>query len=167
MHVLDAEVDFLIVDTPNQLPALGRVARSADRVLVVTSVTQPARARTYDFVRRLGGTGLGAEIGIIANGVTSRVEAGRAYRAIALAAGRALRRHVEVGFVAADPAVPRAQMMQRAVVDCRPHAPSSRCFEALAQRIAQGEPFGGASLSLFPGAGSGAAPCVPEARQCA
>ena len=144
-----AEPEFLIVDTAISVLGLARVVTSSDRIVLVTTVDKTATNCTSRLVRRMHRTGCGEEIGVVVNGVTSRGEAEDAHRVIAVAAGRGRGGHVEAyGSIAVDPDVPRSQMMQRAVVDCRPHSPSSRSLATLARRIAHGEPSGGGVSQL-------------------
>lgn len=167
--LLAAVADFVVVDLPADHVALDEVAAASDRVIVVTKTSAASISSTHGLVRHLCGLGLEADLGIVVNGVANPREASWAYRAISAAATPHAGSRVEsYGLVAADPHVPRAQMMRRAVVDCRPHAPSSRCFDALGRRIAQGGPFGGGGVSVFPleGNATGPAPAM-GVRQCA
>ena len=171
IHVLDAETDYVVVDTPTSANVLTGIASSIDDVVVVTGAHPPAIDRTVGVIRRFIAMRTGGEVGIVVNGAITHDEGERVGRVVAELAGQRLDRDVELyGVVTADPNLARAQMMQRAVVECRPHADSSRCFQALASQVARTGPWGGGGLSRF-------APLRPdivvsparqmEVRQCA
>ena len=167
--LLAAVADFVVVDVPTGLSTLNDVAVVSERVLTVTGTSASSIAGSCGLVRQLCGLGIETEIGIVVNGVSNVNEAGWAYRAVCESAeSTPVRRPESYGFVTTDPQVPRAQMMRRAVVDCRPHSPSSRCFDALGLLIAHGGPFDEGGLSVLPLTWE--ASCLQaagKARQCA
>ena len=166
--LLAAVADFVVVDLPASHPASDQVVATSERVLIVTKTSASSIGSAYGLVHHLCRLGGETEIGIVVNGVGDPDEAGWAYRAVCAAAEMTPGRQLEsYGLVAADPQVPRAQMMQRAVVDCRPHSPSSRCFDALGRRIVYGGPFGGGAMSVFPSTQESSLYNATEVRQCA
>lgn len=171
IHALDTETDFVVVDTPTSASLLAGIAPSVDDVVVVTSAHLRATDRTVGVVRRLIVTRTRADVGIVVNGVTAHDEGERVGRVVAEMAAQRLDRDIEFyGVVTADPDLARAQMMQRAVVECRPHADSSRCFQALASQVARTGPSGGGGTSRFARfqRNTAVAPTQwMEARQCA
>ena len=171
IHALDAETDYVVVDTPTSASVLTGIASSIDDVVLVTAPHLPATDRTVGAIRRLLATRTGADEGIVVNGVSVHDEGERVGRVVAEMASQRLDRSVELyGIVTADPDLARAQMMQRAVVECRPQADSSRCFQALASQVARTGPWGGGGLSRFaplhPGTAAVSARPM-EAQQCA
>lgn len=170
IHALDAEADYVIVDTPTSANAVNAIASAADGVVVVTGAHARATDRTVGVIRRLGAVRPDLDVAIVVNGVTDHDEGERVGRAVSEAARQRLSRHVELyGVVMADPDLARSQMMQRAVVECRPHAYSTRSFQALARQVVQTGPSGGGGFSRFAQIQSDTAvtPAHMEARQCA
>ena len=169
IHALDAETDYVVVDTPTSPSALTGVASYADDVLVVTDVHTPDTRRTVGVIRRIGAGRSPASIGIVVNGVAAYEEGERVGRKVKVACQRLEGRVELCGVVAADPDLARAQMMQRAVVECGPQSSSSRCFQMLARQVVRTGPSGGGGLSRFAGLGSDTVltPVQREARQCA
>ena len=171
IHALDAETDYVVVDTPTSASVLAGIASSVDNAVVVTGAYPRATDRTVGVIRRLLTVRIGVDIGIVVNGATAHDEGERVGRVVAEVAGQRLDRDIELyGVVTADPDLARAQMMQRAVVECRPQANSSRCFQALASQVVRTGPSGGGGLSRFaplqPDTAVATAPQM-EARQCA
>lgn len=166
--LLAAVADFVVVDLPAAHPALDQVVAASERVLTVTKTSASSVASTSGLVRHLCGLDVETEIGLIVNRVSNPDEAGWVYRAVSGAAESIPgRRLASYGVVTTDPQVPRAQMMQRAVVDCRPHSPSSRCFDALGRRIVYGGPFGGGAMSVVPSTWESSLHSATEGRRCA
>ena len=151
LRLAAAVADFVVVDLPAGQKTFNAVSAVFERVLVVTGPSASLTRRSNGLIRHLYGLLPSCEIGVIVNGVVHPNEAGLAYRAACAATANWPGRPLEdYGLVTADPHVRRAQMMQQAVVDCRPRSVSSRCFEELGRRIAQVHPFGGGGLSLVP-----------------
>jgi MinD-like ATPase involved in chromosome partitioning or flagellar assembly len=151
VRALATEADQVIVDTATFSRSVARLVLNADAIALVSTTHQPATSRAVSVIHRMRTTGIRAPIGLVVNGMTKREDGERAFRVVADATRRRFNQTVEAyGAVTADPDIARAQMMQRAVVDCRPDAPASRCFEALAHRIANRGPSGGGGLSRFP-----------------
>ena len=157
--------DFVVVDLSATHQLRTTVSALSARLLVVIGTSTDAVLRARGVILDLARWRRHPEVGLIVNGVGDCDEARPTYRAIADALPG--RRLVSYGPVTADPQVRRAQMMQRAVVDCRPGCPSSRYFEALGRRIALGSPYGGGQ-GLMPTASPsvGRQPGL-EVRQCA
>ncbi len=151
IDALASDIDFVVVDTAADDPDLVGLLSRVDDIVIVTSAERRVTDRTYGLVRRASAAGIRAQMGVVVNAVEQRDDGERAYQRVAESASHGLGRSIEsYGVVPVDPDVPRAQMTQQAVVDYRPAAPSSRCFEALGWRLAHGGPSGGAGLSLFP-----------------
>ena len=151
IRALATEADHVVVDTATFSRSLASLVTNADAIALVNTTHGPATSRAVSVIRRIRTMGSRAPIGLVVNGMTDREDGERTFRVVADATRRRLNQTVEAyGAVTADPDVARAQMMQRAVVDCRPDAPASRCFEALARRIANRGPSGGGGLSRFP-----------------
>ena len=151
IRALSTEADDVIVDTATFSSSVASLVACADAIALVSATHRSATSRAVSVIRRISTMGSRAAIGLVVNGMTDREDGERAFRVVADASRRRLNRNVEAyGAVTADPDVARAQMMQRAVVDCRPDAPASRCFEALARRIANRGPSGGGGPSQFP-----------------
>jgi flagellar biosynthesis protein FlhG len=88
-------------------------------------------------------------IGILVNNAADSHEAQLVFSQLDVAARRFLKRGLEYyGFVAHDPGVREAVLVQRAVVDHLPQAPASRCFRILASRIAGMDPPRGQGMHL-------------------
>ena len=171
IHALDTETEYVVVDLPTSASALSGIASSIDDVIVVTGTNPRATDRTVGVIRRLMARRTRADVGIVVNGVTTHDEGEQAGRVVTEVARQRLDRDIELyGVVTADPDLARAQMMQRAVVECRPQADSSRCFQALASQVARTGPSGGGGLSRFdplqPDTAISPARLL-EARQCA
>ena len=151
LRPLVATSDFIVVDLSARHPLRTTVSALSAHLLVVTGTSAEGPLAARDVIVDLGRRRRRQAVGLIVNGVDSCDEAAPTYRAIATALPG--RRLISYGPVTADPQVRRAQMMQRAVVDCRPGCPSSQYFEALGRRIALGSPSGGGQ-DLFPTAWS-------------
>ncbi len=151
VDALASDIDFVVIDTASDDPDLIGLLGRVDDVVIVTAADRFVTDRTYGLMRRASAAGIRARMGVVVNAVANRDDGERAYREVAASVSHGLGGSVEgYGVVPVDPDVPRAQMTQQAVVDYRPTAPSSRCFEALGWRLAHGGPSGGAGLSLFP-----------------
>jgi MinD-like ATPase involved in chromosome partitioning or flagellar assembly len=99
------------------------------------------------------------------NSVRDGDEAALAFTQLDTAAVRFLGRSLRYyGFIAADPAVRDAVVVQRAIVDHLPQSPASRCFRILASRIAGLGPAPG-GLRLAPSRTDAIMPT--EVPQCA
>ena len=163
------DLDYLIIDTGagisgNVIDAI----RIASRVLVVTSLDPTAVVDAYAVIKLLSTTDPEQEIGIVVNQVRDAGEAQQVFAQLEVAASRFLKRRITyVGFVAEDPAVREAVLMQRPVVDHLPQSPASRCFRILASRLSGMAPNDSSGLRLVtpPGAtpinGTPASPETP------
>ena len=144
---LASDSDFVILDIWDVTHEALSLASSAKRIVIVTAGDRTATDRAFGVVRRLAATGTRADVGVVVNAVSRTDDGAHAFRVIESATNHRLGRRLEAyGVVTTDPNIRRAQMMQQPVVNCRPHAPSSRCFEAIARRIAYGGPSDGAGL---------------------
>ncbi len=145
-----SSVDFLFIDTAagisdNVLETL----LLAERVVLVTSLEPAAVVDAYATAKILNGAAREREIGVVVNGVRDGNEAALAFRQLDLAADRFLGRNLRYyGFVAQDPLLKDAVLVQRAVVDHLPQAASSRCFRILASRLAGMGPIRGSGPRL-------------------
>lgn len=147
---LSDDVDFVIIDTATGAwPAVSALA--TDQLLVVTTPHPRDTDAAYGLVRSLAVGGADCRVGLVVNGVQEVNEGEATYGALNRGALRFLRRSVDYcGAITADPQVRRAFMMQRAVVDCRPGAPASRCFLEIATRISDRGPSGWAAVRRVP-----------------
>lgn len=169
---LESQFDYLIIDTAagisdNVIEAL----RLAGRVLVVTSLEPTSVVDAYAVIKLLSTSDPLREIGLIVNNARDASEAQLVFAQLEVAALRFLNRRLTYyGFIAHDPAVRDAVLVQRPIVDHLPQSSASRCFRILASRMSGMGPQRGPGLRLVaPVAGSRAAAEVPgpEAPQCA
>ncbi len=162
------DFDYLIIDTAAGIS--GNVVdaiRMATRVLVVTSLEPTAVVDAYALIKLLSATDPAQEIGLIVNNVRDASEAQLVFAQLEVAASRFLKRRITYyGFIAHDPAVRDAVLVQRPIVDHLPQSTASRCFRILASRLSSMVPQGAQGLRLVP-----PVPCAsqsaPEAPQCA
>jgi flagellar biosynthesis protein FlhG len=165
---LSTDFDYLIVDTAagisdNVFDAL----RIASRVLVVTSLEPTAVVDAYAVIKLLSTTDPGREIGLVVNNALDASEAQLVFAQLEVAASRFLNRRLTYyGFIAHDPAVRDAVLVQRPIVDHLPQSPASRCFRILASRLSAMDPHGRPTLRLVPPAAA-LVSTSPEAPQCA
>jgi flagellar biosynthesis protein FlhG len=142
--------DFIIVDTASGISdnVLDTVAL-ADRVLIVTSLEPPAVVDAYATVKVLSSALPSLDVGIVVNAVRDGEEATLAFRQLEIAAKRFLTRAIQYyGFIAEDPHVRDAVLMQRSVMEHAPQAPASRGYRALALRLAGLSPTSGHTLDV-------------------
>jgi flagellar biosynthesis protein FlhG len=166
LDTLRADLDFLLIDTASGISEnVMEMLQLAARVVVVTSLEPCAVVDAYATTKVLASRAPDKEIGVVVNAVRDGDEAALAFKQLDTAAGRFLGRRLRYyGFIAADPAVREAVVVQRAIVDHLPQAPASRCYRILASRIAGLGPATG-GLRLAVGA---AAPTQPaEVTLCA
>ena len=165
------DLDYLIIDTGagisgNVIDAI----RIASRVLVVTSLDPTAVVDAYAVIKLLSTTDPGQEIGIVVNQVRDAGEAQLVFAQLEVAASRFLNRRITyVGFVAEDPAVREAVLVQRAVVDHLPQSPASHCFRILASRLSGMAPHDSSGLRLVTPTGAApinGTPASPETPPC-
>lgn len=162
------ELDFLLIDTAAGVSdnVVGLLL-SAQRVLVVTSPEPSAMVDAYAMVKVLTTSDPEKEIAVLVNGARDAAEAELVFRQLDLAASKFLQRGLRYyGFVPFDPAVREAVLVQRPIVDHRPHSPASRCFRMLAAKIAGLAPVGGPGLRLVP-PGARPGPAGAEVVRCA
>jgi flagellar biosynthesis protein FlhG len=160
---LRSGLDFLLIDTASGISDnVVEMTLLGERVLLVTSLEPSAVVDAYATAKILSAAAPDKEIGIIVNAVRDGDEAGLAFRQIDTAANRFLGRSLRYyGFVADDPNVRDAVLVQRAIVDHLPQSPASRCFRILASRIAGlGPARGGCRLTM--GAATTMATEVPQ-----
>jgi flagellar biosynthesis protein FlhG len=162
-----ADLDYLIIDTGagisgNVIDAI----RIASRVLVVTSLEPTAVVDAYAMIKLLSTTDPAQEIGIVVNNARDAGEAQLVFAQLEVAAARFLNRRIAYfGFIALDPAVREATLLQRPIVDHLPQAPASRCFRILASRLSAMVPRGAPVLRLV--TPPDRAHASPETPQCA
>ena len=168
LDTIAADFDYLIIDTGagisgNVIDAI----RIASRVIVVTSLEPTAVVDAYAVVKLLSTTDPAQEIGIVVNNAHDASEAQLVFAQLEVAASRFLNRRLTYfGFIAHDPSVRDAVLVQRPIVDHLPQAPASRCFRILASRLSGMVPQGAAGLRLVAPLQC-AAPSSPETPQCA
>ncbi len=167
---LCGRLDFLLIDTAAGVSSnVLELLLGAQQVLVVTSLEPSAMVDAYAVIKVLTTSDPAKEIGVLVNGARDGNEAALVFRQLEMAASRFLQRGLrDYGFVAFDPAVREAVLVQRPIVDHRPQSPASRCFRVLASRIAGQAPVGGPGLRLVPAAaGPAAERAGSEVQQCA
>lgn len=164
---LCVDFDFLLIDTAAGVSdnVIGMV-QGSHLALVVTSVDPTAVVDAYAMVKLLTKSDPRLEIGLLVNDARDADEARLVHTQLDIAATRFLQRRLQYfGHIAHDPALRDAVLVQRAVVDHEPQAPSSRCFRSLAFRLS-GMSHGGPGLRVVPARPAEAA--VPaEVLQCA
>lgn len=151
LDALRADLDFLLIDTASGISDnVMEMLDLAARVAIVTSLEPCAVVDAYATAKILSANAPDKEIGVVVNAVRDGDEAALAFRQLDTAASRFLGRRLRYyGFIAADPAVREAVVVQRAIVDHLPQSPASRCFRILASRIAGlGPATGGLRLAV-------------------
>jgi flagellar biosynthesis protein FlhG len=162
------DFDYLIIDTGagisgNVIDAI----RIASRVLVVTSLEPTAVVDAYAVIKLLSTTDPAQDIGLLVNSARDASEAQLVFAQLEVAASRFLNRRLTYyGFIAHDPSVRDAVLVQRPIVDHLPQSPASRCFRILASRLSGLVPQGASGLRLVTPLHC-AAPPSPETPQCA
>jgi flagellar biosynthesis protein FlhG len=138
LDFLRKDLEFLLIDTASGISDnVIQMLMLATRIAVVTSLEPAAVVDAYATAKILSAHAPEKEIGVVVNGVRDGDEAALAYKQLDTAAVRFLGRGLRYyGFIAADPAVRDAVVVQRAIVDHLPQSPASRCFRILASRIA-------------------------------
>jgi flagellar biosynthesis protein FlhG len=155
--------DFLIIDTAsgisdNVIELLGL----AQRVLVVTALEPTAVVDAYAVIKLLSTSSPQREIGLLVNSARDATDAQLVFAQLQVAAQRFLKRRlVYYGFIAHDPAVREAVLMQRPIVDHQPQASASRCFRMLATRLSS-TPAEDRSLRLVPRPAAASGARVPQ-----
>ena len=144
--------DFLIIDTAtgisdNAIEMLG----FAKRVLVVTAIEPTAVVDAYAVIKLISATNAQREIGLLVNGAFDGTDAQLVFAQLEVAVQRFLHRKITYyGFIAHDPAVRDAILMQRPIVDHLPQSAASKCFRMLAARFANQAPLEDRTLRLVP-----------------
>jgi flagellar biosynthesis protein FlhG len=131
-------VDFLLVDTASGISdnVIDMLA-FAERVLVVTSIEPTAVVDAYAVIKLLSLANSLREIGLLVNNAQDATDAQLIFAQLEVAAQRFLHRKLTYyGFIAHDPAIREAVLMQRPIVDHQPQSAASRCFRLLAARVA-------------------------------
>lgn len=147
---ISSDLDFLLIDTAAGISDnVIDLLITSERVLLVTSLEPTAVVDAYAMIKILTMADSRKEIGLLVNGARDSSEADLVFRQLDVAATRFLQRRLRYyGFVAFDPSVREAVLMQRPIVDHQPQAPASRCFRILASRVAGLTPLGGPGLRL-------------------
>jgi flagellar biosynthesis protein FlhG len=144
--------DFLIIDTAtgisdNAIEMLG----FAKRVLVVTAIEPTAVVDAYAVIKLISATNAQRVIGLLVNGAFDGTDAQLVFAQLEVAVQRFLHRKITYyGFIAHDPAVRDAILMQRPIVDHLPQSAASKCFRMLAARFANQAPLEDRTLRLVP-----------------
>jgi flagellar biosynthesis protein FlhG len=157
LDALRADLDFLLIDTASGISNnVMEMLDLAARVVIVTSLEPCAVVDAYATAKILSVNAPDKEIGVVVNSVRDGDEAALAFKQLDTAASRFLGRRLRYyGYIAADPAVREAVVVQRAIVDHLPQSPASRCFRILASRIAGlGPATGGLRLAVGASAGT-------------
>lgn len=138
LRELRADTDVLLIDTAAGIgEQVSRMLFLADRTLLVTWPEPTALVDAYASLKvalRFRGS---SEIGLVVNGVKNADEARRVHERLEAATRKFLGRPIDLeGHIVLDEAVTQASRRQSPVVLASPFAPSSRCFDELASRIA-------------------------------
>jgi flagellar biosynthesis protein FlhG len=150
LDTLCETLDFLLIDTAAGISDnVMDMLTLAERVVVVTSLEPSAIVDAYALTKVVWRSDPRKDIGVVVNGAPSADEARQAFVQLETATKRFLGRAVAYyGFIADDPAVRDAVLVQRAIVDHLPQSPASRCYRIVASRIAGlGPSRGGLSSS--------------------
>ncbi len=143
-------------------------ARLGDRVLVVTSLDPSAVVDAYAVIKLLSAAEPGRDIGVLVNNARDLVEAQLVFAQLEVAAKRFLNRGLtNYGFIAHDPSVREAMLVQRPIVDHLPQSAASRGFRILATRLAGMDGPHGAGLRLVASAQLATCAAAPEPPRCA
>jgi flagellar biosynthesis protein FlhG len=145
LATIRSEYDYLLIDTAAGISSnVVDMLAASERVIVVTSLEPTAIVDAYAVIKLLTSTDPTKEVALLVNGARDAGEADLVYRQLDVAATRFLQRRIRYfGFVAHDPAVREAVLVQRPVVDHQPQAPASRCFRILASRLVGLSPVNG------------------------
>jgi flagellar biosynthesis protein FlhG len=152
LETLSERMDFIIVDTASGIgDNVVDLATMTERVLIITSLDPSAVVDAYAMIKVLTAMDRRKEIGLLVNGVGSEREGRLVFQQLDVAADRFLQRRLRYyGFVMHDQAIRDAVLSQTTVVDRAPEAPASRCFRALATRLAGMTSNSGPGLRLVP-----------------
>jgi flagellar biosynthesis protein FlhG len=135
-------VDFLIIDTASGISDNAiEILELAKRVLVVTAIEPTAVVDAYAVIKLISASNTRREIGLLVNGAMDGSDAQLVFAQLEVAVQRFLKRRLTYyGFIAHDPAVRDAILMQRPIVDHMPQSSASRCFRMLAARFSNQAP---------------------------
>jgi flagellar biosynthesis protein FlhG len=134
---LEAGIDFLLVDAGSGLsPSIGRLAGSADEVVVVTTPEPTSMADAHASIRRFRLLADPPEIRAVVNQARSRAEAVETLARLAASSRQFLGAVVDpLGSVRSDPRVPLAVRSRRPFSTAYPNAPASRDIRRLARTL--------------------------------
>lgn len=137
MQEMATEHDFLLVDTAAGLSDnVVDVIALADRVLVVVAPEPAAIVDAYAMVKVLTLSDRNRQLAVLVNGASDAEQATDVFRQLDIAATHFLQRRLHYyGFIAHDPAVQDAVFAQQPVVELRPQAAASLCFQRLATKL--------------------------------
>lgn len=139
---LESYADVILIDTGAGVSEnVLQFAGAADEVIVVTTPEPTAIVDGYNFIRNVSqqrGTG---RIRLVVNQARDAFEAARVSERIRMVARRFLRLEVEdLGYVVADPLVPRSVRRRRPFVLEHPTSPAATCLRAIVDRAFGDEP---------------------------
>jgi flagellar biosynthesis protein FlhG len=161
------EFDYVLIDTGAGISdTVVEAIRLASRAIVVTQLEPTAVVDAYALIKLLSTTDPAQEIEIVVNNARDASEAQLVFTQLQVASTRFLKRRIHfAGFIAHDPAVRDAVLVQRPIVDHLPQSPASRCFRILASRLAGAAPERAPGLRLV--RPTSTAPVTPGTPQCA
>jgi flagellar biosynthesis protein FlhG len=138
LRSLRRECDVLLIDTSAGIgDQVSRMLFLADRTLLVTWPEPTALVDAYAALKVALRHRGDASIGLVVNGANGAEEARRIHERLETASRKFLGRSIELeGHIVLDEAVVQASRRQQPVALSSPMAPSSRCFDQLASRIA-------------------------------
>lgn len=139
LQELGADHDYVLVDTAAGLSDnVLDVITLTDRVLVIVAPEPAAIVDAYAMVKVLTLSDPAREIGIVVNDAADADQAADVFRQLDIAATQFLQRRLRYyGFIPHDQAVQDAVFAQQTVVDLRPQAAASVCFQRLATRFTE------------------------------
>ncbi len=133
----DDRTDMLVLDTPAGISrAVTQVTTMAERVLVVATTERTALADAYALLKAIARRRRQPTVSLMFNQVQSTAELRLAAQRLEESAARFLKlRTTLIGWVPADPAVPRSVARQVPLVRSEPYSPAARAIRAIARRL--------------------------------
>jgi flagellar biosynthesis protein FlhG len=149
---MTATHDYLLIDTAAGMSDnVLDVLMLAERVLVVVAPEPTAIVDAYALIKVLTLTDSSKDAGILVNGAEDAEQAANVFRQLDVAATHFLQRRLRYyGYVSHDDAVGDAVLAQRPVVEHRPQAEASLCFQRLAVKFIQPAAPAAKGILMFP-----------------
>lgn len=137
LSLLDAEADFLLVDTASGVSRQTvELCRAAHDVLVVCTPEMPAFSDAYALIKLLQQRGLPKAPQLVVNFAAGADEAEETAHRIRLVARRFLRAEIGcLGVIPEDAAVPRSVRQQEPAITAFPNSPAAVAYRQLAAKL--------------------------------